>query len=345
MTMMVTTVMTTMTMKAMTISPPAAPAWQWQVGNFRAMNSDVFLWYFGGPGGGGRGMVGQVEELFAHQEQRLSRFRPDSDLSLLNRDPASHCRISPELYAPLEIALWAAAQTGWIYDPTLLSELEAAGYDRSFEGIVERAAFQWPAPVATMAQRPVQALRSLLKEEIRFFASDQVVQRPAGLRFDLGGMGKGWTVDRAADLMNGAGPFLINAGGDLFAHGRPERGRGWAIRLEDPLDPQQTLATVYLDHHALATSAVTKRRWRSNGALRHHLIDPRTGEPAVTDALSVSVIAQRTVLAEIFATVALILGVEQGLAWLETLPGVEGYFCTTERTTVCTGGFGEFLDP
>ena len=76
----------------------------------------------------------------------------------------------------------------------------------------------------------------------------------------------------------------------------------------------------------------------------HHLIDPRTGRPAATDLLSVSVVAGRTVVAEVYAKVALLLGQEAGLAWLEQLPGVEGLVYTADRRIKYTAGFPAWLD-
>jgi thiamine biosynthesis lipoprotein len=164
------------------------------------------------------------------------------------------------------------------------------------------------------------------------------------VRFDLGGMGKGWTVDRAADLLNGDGPFLVNAGGDLYAHGRPGDERGWTVILEHPLTPDHWMARLYVDHAGVATSTIMKRRWRCNGQTRHHLIDPRTGEPAVTDALSVTVIAQRTVTAEILAKVALILGATAGLTYLTGLAGIEGLIYRADGHILTTPGLSPMLD-
>jgi thiamine biosynthesis lipoprotein len=157
-------------------------------------------------------------------------------------------------------------------------------------------------------------------------------------------MGKGWTVDRAADQLQGLGPFLINAGGDIFAYQAPPGQQGWMIDLIHPLNPELLMARVQLHHRALATSTIAKRRWLHQGRSMHHLIDPRTGQPAQTDALSVSVVADRTVLAEIYAKVVLILGVEQGLVFLQNLPGVEGLIYTAGSQIVYTAGLSSILE-
>jgi thiamine biosynthesis lipoprotein len=104
------------------------------------------------------------------------------------------------------------------------------------------------------------------------------------------------------------------------------------------------MARLLLHHRALATSTVAKRRWQNQGQIMHHLIDPRTSQPAQTDALSVSVVADRTVMAEVYAKVALILGAEQGLAYLQNLPAVEGLIFTAGSQILYTPGLAELLD-
>ena len=104
------------------------------------------------------------------------------------------------------------------------------------------------------------------------------------------------------------------------------------------------MAQLCLHHKALATSTIARRRWSYDGQLKHHLIDPRTGQPAQTDAVSVTVIADRTVMAEIYAKVALILGVEQGLDYLQRLPNVEGLIYTMNDEVVYTDGLGDALE-
>ena len=309
--------------------------WQWTTHTFRAMNTDVNRWHYGAaPNAAEKG-----DSVFRKQEHQLSRFDSHSDLSRLNHCPKEICPVSEELFAALEVALWAANATGGIYDPTILADLQVAGYDRTFDSIAVPASFRRHAAVESAEHASIGHRRPISFCNVDLLAESRTVRKPTGLGIDLGGMGKGWTVDRAADLLHGHGPFLVNAGGDLYAHGQPGDARGWRIELEHPLEPAARIASVRLTHHALATSTVMKRRWLRSGHIQHHLIDPRTGQPAQTDALSVTVTAQRTVLADIFAKVVLVLGVAEGLTWLEQLPGVEGCIFTENERLVWTAGF------
>jgi thiamine biosynthesis lipoprotein len=167
---------------------------------------------------------------------------------------------------------------------------------------------------------------------------------PPGLRRELGGIGKGWTVDRVADLLCNKGHFLLNAGGDLYAYGSSGLERGWDVHLAHPLIPDLDYASLNVDHHAVTTSTTARRRWIKDGIIQHHLIDPRTALPAQTDVISASVVAGRTFSAEVYAKTALILGVEDGLLFLESLPEVEGVLFSDSHEIHLTRRMDQYLN-
>jgi len=145
-------------------------------------------------------------------------------------------------------------------------------------------------------------------------------------------------VDRAADWLAGHGPFLINAGGDLYAYGAPPGQAGWSIGVADPWDRERDSVRVQVCQMAVVTSTTSRRRWQQGEQAMHHLVDPRTGQPAATDAVSVTAIAPRAALAEVYAKAALILGVEAGRTWLNRIPGVEGLLIREDGQLVYTDG-------
>ena len=315
--------------------------WRWNGYSFRAMNTKIQTWLYSQTESE---VLLDVQRLFYSFERRLSRFDPNSDLSRLNAHQQETFQASSTLLDAVEVALWAAEVTGGLYDPTILNDLKNAGYDRSFEQMEQAVPLAQISVPARNGKSFQSSLRSVSFRSIQLNRASREIYKPVGLGLDLGGMGKGWTVDRAADRLQGLGPFLINAGGDIFGYHTPPGKKGWEIDLIHPLQPEQFIARVQLHHQALATSTIARRRWRQNGQVRHHLIDPRTGQPAQTDAVSVTVVASRTVLAEIYAKVVLILGVEPGLAYLQKLPGVEGLIFTAESDVVYTPGLASFLD-
>jgi len=144
---------------------------------------------------------------------------------------------------------------------------------------------------------------------VQFDAARHAIRLPRGLRLDLGGIAKGWIADGAAQLLAGFSPACaVSAGGDMALRGLPSGESCWEVALEDPRDPDSSLATLRVGPGAVATSSVTGRRWQQGARTMHHLIDPRTQQPARTDWLSVTVVAPNTITAEVFAKALLIAG-------------------------------------
>jgi thiamine biosynthesis lipoprotein len=289
-----------------------------------------------------------LQGLFRACEQSLSRFDASSELARLNNCEQAVCPLSAQLYGVLEAALWAAQYTQGLYDPTLLTALEQAGYNCSFENIATQAGSDTQAGKTSAAGpglSPADAasLPAWNWRHVQLLPELQAVRRPPGLRFDLGGIGKGWAVDRTADLLHGQGPYLVNAGGDLYAAGKPDGARGWTLYIEHPWQPQCWIAQVQMEDAALATSTVAKRRWCKDGAQQHHLIDPRSGRPAQTGVVAVSTIARRTALAEVLAKAALLLGAEEGLAYLARMADVDGLIVRSDGKVLYTAGFERHL--
>lgn len=265
---------------------------------FRAMNTDVVL--------AAEGQADVVQQGFAAarrfiagSEARLTRFAASSELAHLNASTGKPFRASPELFDVVQQAKGFAADTYGIFDPAILSALEAAGYDRSMDDIRANGAGPRHAVVPVMGTW----------RDIRLDEGTQTILLPADVRLDLGGIAKGWIAERAAQILASfASACAVNAGGDMFASGVPTDELAWQVALEDPRNPENTLAVLRLGPGAVATSATTRRRWQQGGQCQHHLIDPRSGAPAQTDWLSVTAIAAHATEAEVFAKALLIAG-------------------------------------
>lgn len=269
------------------------------------MNTDVGIWLWN--------PSRQVDRLMQHAMQRfeeaeaeLSRFRPDSGLSRLNAAAGLGPQtVSPLLWTALNRAVEAARQTLGLFDPTVLDLLRAAGYDRSFELLDSSSDTLGPS-----------AKPSCGWHQIRFYDSVGQVELPAGVGIDLGGIAKGWTVDRVAVSLATHGPVLVDAGGDIRAIGMPG-GEPWPVAVQDPFDETRDCAVLALNGGAVATSSIGRRRWQRNGQTMHHLIDPRTGQPSDSDLHTVTVLADTAEEAEVSAKTVLMLGTQAGASWLK----------------------------
>jgi thiamine biosynthesis lipoprotein len=260
--------------------------------------------------------------LFEQWEQALSRFRPDSELSRLNRTAGTGCPFAASrvLWAVLGEAVEAARLTGGLVTPTMLDALERAGYDRTFEALIQAT------PVG--ASRVALAKPAVSREAWRTIEMDEAtrtVTLPRGVRLDFGGVAKGWAADNAARWLGGCGPALVDAGGDIAASGPMHDGSPWPVGVADPVTGGH-LDLVALNDGGIATSGRDYRKWVHDGTLQHHILDPRTGRPADTDVLSVTVAAPSVREAEVAAKAALILGSRDGMDWIEVRPPLAALF-------------------
>ena len=133
---------------------------------------------------------------------------------------------------------------------------------------------------------------------------------------------------------------MVDAGGDIAASGAPPHG-AWVVTVAHPLEIGKDIAVLALHDEAVATSSRVARRWSKSGRLAHHLIDPRTGAPAETGILSVTVVCKRLPDAEIHAKVALILGESDGVDYLCRQKGLSALITTEDGGQIMTGGFEE----
>jgi thiamine biosynthesis lipoprotein len=269
---------------------------------FPAMGTQVELLLDTEPSAESEAALDRAEHEFERLEALLSRFRPDSELSALNRSGALDA--GPDLVEVTRLAVDARERTAGRFDPTVHDALVAAGYDRTFEEVAPDGEARPPVPCGG---------------EIR--VEGRRIELEPGFRLDLGGIAKGYAVDRAHALLAGAGPCLVNAGGDLAGSGRL-----WPVGVEAA---GETL-TLGLEDGALATSGRDRRRWRRSGREAHHLIDPATGAPATGDLVSVTAFAPTAVEAEVLAK-AIFLGAPA------TTPAV---IVTADGRTLRAGGLG-----
>jgi thiamine biosynthesis lipoprotein len=270
---------------------------------FRAMNTSVLLAAEGE--GAMEGMY--VAKTFIDEcEQRFSRFLPVSELSELNRSAGDWFPVSDDLMDMLQLSAKYYTQTNGIFDPSILADLEQIGYDRSMDEI--------RANGVSIPARPPQRTSRPAFHEIDLDLAEKKVRLPRGMEIDLGGIAKGWIVEKAAQLLHQYVEVCgVSAGGDILFIGHPRDGMDWDVYLEDPRSPTEMLAQLHIPSGAVATSSIMKRTWSQGEKVRHHLIDPRTGQPAKTDWLSVTVISPSVIEAEVYAK-AILIGGEKELS-------------------------------
>lgn len=266
---------------------------------FRAMNSAIVLAASGDDPIRLKKGFQSARQFIQQSEQRFTRFTETSELAALNRAAGSWFQASPDMFLVLREAQTLARETEGLFNPAILPSLIQAGYDRTMDEL--RKGYSRPGTARVLEMQDFRTIRLDLNR--------QAVLLPDEMQIDLGGIAKGWIAEQAAwQLADFSEACAVSAGGDMFLVGTPEGASRWEVGLENPLEPEQDLAMLYVSPGAVATSSVAKRQWKHNGQLQHHLIDPRTGVPAQTEWLSVTVWAETASEAEVYAKVLLIGG-------------------------------------
>ena len=234
---------------------------------------------------------------------RLSRFEPDSELSALNAAEGTRVPASPLLRAAVGAGLWAAEATDGLVDPTLVTELEAAGYRASRDGAI-------PAPLnaalaAAPPRRPARPDPARRWRSVRVL--DDAVERPPGVRIDTGGTGKGLLADALVHRLEGQEWAAVDCGGDIRI-----AGTTLDVEVRHPLTGK-VAHRLELADGGIATSGLDVNVWRrADGRFAHHLLDPSTGEPAWTGLVGATAAAPSALEAEVLAKLALLGGPETG---------------------------------
>ena len=249
----------------------------------------------------------QLGRLLDAVDLTCSRFRADSELARVNRGAGETISISSELARFMRFALEAADATDGCVDPTLGVQLRQAGYDRTFALVRERASWR---VVPRAGSRPTW--KSVSLDETLC-----TLRVPLGVELDLGATAKALAADDAATAIAAAcrTGVLVSLGGDLAVAGPPPTS-GWAVQIADDHAARGSGGpTVSVTTGGLATSSTTVRRWRTDEGDAHHILDPRTGNPAVTPWRTISIAGATCFDANVAATAAVVLG-DAALAWL-----------------------------
>ena len=258
-----------------------------------------------------RSAIAEIEAV----DRLMSVHRAKSDLSRVNRSAGGPVRVDPRTLEVARAALEFAGLTNGALDPTVLPLMRYWGFMEA-QGTIPEARQLGPC-----LDRVGYGQLRVHNEWIELGQAE----------VDFGGIAKGYAVDRAVGQMrkDGMPRMLIEAGGDLYAAGRPDRDRCWQIGIRDPQRPNRIFAIVDMEDEAAATSGGYEK-FRAIGNRRvPHLLDPRTGKPA-QEIISATLFAPTTMEADALATATYILGVKAGLELVGQRPGVEGVWISVD---------------
>jgi thiamine biosynthesis lipoprotein len=271
---------------------------------------------------------------FDRLESLLSVWREGSDVVRLNaaagRAPVP---VSRETLDVLSAARIAGGQTGGKFDITFGALAEVWKFDHDQDNRVpDRSAIEQRLPLVDYEAVQVHPANGTA-----------FITRP-GVRVHLGGIGKGYAVDRAVQLLRDAGfeDFIIQAGGDTFASGTND-GPSWKLGIADPRGDHAAFAALEIRDATLSTSGDYERFFIKDGVRYHHLIDPDRGEPA-RGCRSVTIVAARALLADVLSTGVFIMGPDAGMKLVEEMPDVEAVIVTAKNEVLISSGLRGRVD-
>lgn len=258
-------------------------------------------------------------------DRLMNTYKEDSEISRLNRNGYLDS-ISTDLAYVISKAQYYSEISDGAFDITVKPVLEL--YRNSFE---------------TKNSPPNQdELTKTLKlvDYRNVVLSDRSVElKTKGCMITLGGIAKGYTIDRAIEVLkkNGINHGLVNAGGDIRTLGTKPDGSRWQVALQNPRDSNDFIAKLQLNDKAVATSG-DYERYFDKDKLVHHIINPKTGKSA-TELISVTVVTDKAIDADTLSTTVFVLGKERGMELIEKLEGVEALIITSDRKIFKSKGF------
>jgi thiamine biosynthesis lipoprotein len=270
-----------------------------------------------------------VFDEFDRLDAAMSVWKDGSDIVRLNQAAGDHAvPVSPDVRSALRTAQQVGQWTGGKFDVTFAALADIWKFDHDQDN-------RMPSQAEIDRRLPLIDYSALIIDDV----AGTAFLRRKGMRAHLGGIGKGFAVDRAVRLLRarGFGDFMIQSGGDMYVAGR--RGdRPWRIGVRDPRGAgDSSFAALSLTDAAISTSGDYERFFIKDGRRYHHILDPDTGRP-VSSTRSVTIVASRSLFADALATGVFVSGPQQGMKLLARLEGIEAVIVTAANDVLVTPG-------
>ncbi len=253
-------------------------------------------------------------------EAQLTVYRDDSEVSRLNATAhLGPVEVESGLFGLLQAAIALSRETSGAYDVTSGALSEAWGFVKGPKRV--------PDPETLVEARARSGWHHVrLDPERRTIAFDR-----EGIRINLGSIGKGYAIDRVVEVIRAywwPTSALVHGGrSSLYAIGSPPGrfGGRWEITLHNPFRPESPLGAFFLRNRALGTSGAAFQQFVADGRVYGHILDPRTGEPALGPA-SVTVLAPTAAIADALSTAFYLLGPDASAAYIASHPEIGAVF-------------------
>lgn len=248
----------------------------------------------------------------ARIENEMSEWKEESPVSMINRKAGQEAVTVPDELLHVIVAGQIISElSGGAFDISWAAMRDVWKFSKGFEKV--------PTPEEVKKTQPLINYRDIQVDQ----AKKTVFLKKPGMAIGLGGIAKGYAVDKAMQVMVNAGikNAVIKAGGDMRIQGT-EDAQPWPIGIRHPRDKNKLLGTLALTNISISTSGDYEHFFIKDGVLYHHIIDPKTGYPA-RECQSVTILAPDTMTSDALTKVVFVLGPEKGMKLIQSLPGIE----------------------
>lgn len=260
----------------------------------------------------------------------MSTYKEDSEISILNREGEK--QVSEETLEVIEDAIKFSNITDGAFDITVRPLLD----------LWKKAKKEEKVPTEEEIEKAI----FLVGWDKIFIEGNQIRLEKKGMQIDLGGIAKGYAVDKAIEALkrNGIKRALVNAGGDLYALGKAPQQGGWSIGIQDPRDEDKIIDIIKVEDKAVATSGDYRRYFTLEGKRFSHIVNPKTGLTVQDVPMSVTIVGPDGTTTDALSTGVFVLGPEEGMKLIESLPEVEGMIISEGMKKLTSEGWEEFLE-
>ena len=271
-----------------------------------------------------------VFDEFDRVDELMSSWREDSDVSKINAAAGSNAwiQVNPEVFDVIDRALKMSRRSGGAFDITVGSYRGLWKFDQDRDGTI-------PGDAEIAARRRLVNYRDVRLDRKR----KAVKLRKKEQKITLGGVAKGYAVDRAIALLRqlGFNDFILQAGGDLYAGGK-KGARFWTVGIRDPRGArEQSFAVTQIHNKTFSTSGDYERSVIKDGVRYHHILDPKTGRPAAASR-SVTVMADSALVADMWSTALFVMGARRGIPLVDRTPEIEAVFVDADNQVKTSKG-------
>ena len=309
---------------------PPAPREQKLIHTAEAMGTIVQITIWTDDEAGAADAARAVFDEFHRLDAMMTTWTPDSEISQINAAAGSGkpVHVSDEAFAVIARALDVSKASGGIFDITVGSFGGLWKFDEDMDGTL-------PDPAEVQKRRKLVNWKDVVLDKKRH----TVRLKRAGMKITLGGIAKGYAVDRGAAILDQRGftNFILQAGGDMYVSG-DKHGAPWVVGIRDPRGPRdQSFALAPIKDHSFSTSGDYERGFVKDGVRYHHILDPRTAQPARASR-SVTVMAKDAFTADAWSKVLFILGAKQAMALVEKMPDFDAVWVDADNHVVMSSG-------